>query len=308
MSVEIIHGEALEVLPRFAGQAALVYMDSCFNTGQTFRTRDGEVAFEDRFVTAAAFRDYLEALLQACRGTLAPHGSLVVHCDLRFQPVVRELGDRLFDGHLADQVVWHYRRWPVAARRCNRVHDYLIRYVLDERAARWTQLYQPLAESTRATWGTKRQKAMVRDGVRRRSIATDEESKGAPIGDVWSDIGIVAPSGRERNGFPTQKPEKLLHRVISLWTEPGDKVIDPTSGSGTCARVAAELGRDAVAIDRSEVAIRYTRERLSQVRADAGASPARKPFWELEEERAPVKLEALEVRGLPANEAGKVEV
>lgn len=272
MTTEILHGDAVDLLPRFAGQAALVYVDPCFGTGQTFRTRSGEVAFEDRFPSTGGFHDYLETLLRACRGALAPFGSLVVHCDLRFQPLVRELGERIFDGPragLADQIVWHYRRWPVAGRRCNRLHDYLIRFVVDEREARWTQLYQPLAESTRATWGTRRQKAMVRDGVRQRSIATDEESPGAPLGDVWTDIPIIAPSSKERTGYPTQKPEALLARVIQVTTLPGDLVIDATLGSGTTVAAAARLARRFAGIDRSEVAIRYARERLANLRLEA---------------------------------------
>lgn len=265
--IDLLHGEAAALLPRYAGEAALVYVDPLFGTGRIFSTRSGEVAFEDRFPSAAAFRAYLEELLVSARNALAPHGALWIHCDPSFQPIARELGDGLFSstrGGLADQIVWHYRRWPVKGPRCNQVHDYLLRYVRDHREARWTQIYQPLAESTRRQWGTRKQKAMVRDGVRRKSIATQDESPGAPIGDVWLDINIVAPCARERTGFPTQKPEALLQRILTISTVDGDLVIDPTCGSGSTLAAARKLGRRAVGIDRSEVAIRYTQERLAQ--------------------------------------------
>ena len=278
MTVTLHHGEAVEVLPRYSGQAALIYMDSLFGTGRTFRTRSGEVAFEDRFAPGA-FRPYLEELIAGSFEALAPHGALWIHCSVGFQPLAREIADRVFAaaprGGFEDQVIWNYRRWTVAGRRCNQVHDYLLRYVRDRELARWTQLYQPLAESTRATWGTKKQKAMVRDGVRRRSISTDEESRGAPLGDVWSDIGVIAPSARERTGFPTQKPEKLLSRLVAISSLPGDLVLDPTCGAASMLVAAQRLGRDAVGIDRSEVAIRFARERLAQFENELALSPRR---------------------------------
>lgn len=143
-------------------------------------------------------------------------------------------------------------------------------YAVDPAQARWTQLYQPLAESTLRQWGTRAQKAVVRDGVRRRSVATAEESRGAPIGDVWTDINAVT-RGREFTGFPTQKPEKLLERLIRMRSLPGDLVGDGTLGSGTSAVVAQRLGRRFVGCDRSEVAIRVTRERLAQMKIGAAA-------------------------------------
>jgi len=269
---EILHGDAADMLGRYRGEATLLYADPCFNTGDTFTTKDGsyaqagEVAFVDRFPSPDDFELYLRRLMAASRAALADHGALVVHCDYRFQPLVRVIGDRLFseDPHegLADQIVWNYRRWSVAHRRCNRVHDYLIRYVKDERIARWTQLYQPLAESTRATWGTKKQKAVIVAGERQRSATGEEESPGVPIGDVWSDIGIIAPSSKERTGYPTQKPEKLLERVLTITTLPGDLVIDPTMGSGTTLVVAERMGRRSTGIDRSYVAVKVAGARL----------------------------------------------
>lgn len=265
------------LLSYLTGKAHLIYVDPLFWTKKTHRMKGGAVAFEDRFRDSEHFWGYLEALLGAAHRALAPEGSLVVHCDVRFQPAVRQILADLFGPHgFCDQVVWRYRRWPSKARRCQRMHDYLIRYALDPKKARWTQLYEPLSESTRETWGESRQKAMVRDGVRRRSIATDEPSLGAPLSDVW-DIPIIAPGSKERTGYPTQKPEALLERVVNCWSLPGDLVVDPTMGSGTTLAVAKRLGRRAIGGDQSPIAVDVTRARLAQ--ADALAAGRSGPLF-----------------------------
>lgn len=81
------------------------------------------------------------------------------------------------------------------------------------------------------------------------------------MGDVW-EIAIVAPVARERTGYPTQKPEALLQRLITACTAPDDLVIDPYLGSGTTLAAAASLGRRGIGIDMNPEAIRLTRERL----------------------------------------------
>src|SRR5689334_16967620 len=141
VSVDIIHGEALDVLPRFAGQAAIVYADPLFNTGRTFYAGD-DVAFEDRFPSPAHFQAYLTGLISASYDALAVHGTLIIHCDPGFVHVVRAICDGVFGPRrFMDQIVWHYRRWPIKGRRCNRLHDYLVCYAVDPEQARWTQLF-----------------------------------------------------------------------------------------------------------------------------------------------------------------------
>ena len=83
------------------------------------------------------------------------------------------------------------------------------------------------------------------------------------MGDVW-DIGVIAPVSRERTGYPSQKPEALLDRLIRALTQPGDRVLDPYAGSGTTLVVAARLGRSFVGIDRSDVARETIESRLAQ--------------------------------------------
>jgi site-specific DNA-methyltransferase (adenine-specific) len=102
----------------------------------------------------------------------------------------------------------------------------------------------------------------MENGRRKRSSSTEAESQGVPLGDVW-DIGIIAPVARERTGFPSQKPEKLLERLVNVLTDPGDLVLDPYAGSGTTLAVAHRLGRRFVGIDESPVAVATIESRLA---------------------------------------------
>lgn len=165
----------------------------------------------------------------------------------------------------ASEIIWRYRRWPAKTRNFQRVHDTLFRWVRDASApSRWNQLYEPLAPSTLRQWGTGKQLAEVdQRGRRRRSTSTSEPSPGVPLGDVW-DLPIIAPCAKERTGYPTQKPEALLDRLILATTNPGDLVLDPYVGSGTTIAAAERLGRRAIGIDSSSEAVRVASARLAK--------------------------------------------
>ncbi|HEY6560810.1 MAG TPA: site-specific DNA-methyltransferase, partial [Polyangiaceae bacterium] len=221
-------------------------------------------AFDDRW---ADFEEYLGTLAEriaAARQLLRPDGCLVLHVDSKTSHYAKVLCDELFGARcFASEIIWHYRRWPARTPNFQRVHDVLLRYVKDpEQKPRFKQLYEPLAASTLATWGDRKQRAVVDEsGRRRRSSSTQEPTPGAPLGDVW-EIGIVAPVARERTGYPTQKPEALLRRLIEACSEPGDRVLDPYMGSGTTLAVCHHLGRQAVGMDVSSEALQIARKRL----------------------------------------------
>jgi site-specific DNA-methyltransferase (adenine-specific) len=170
----------------------------------------------------------------------------------------------------ASEIIWRYRRWPSKTKNFQRVHDVLLRYVKDHRVEpRFSQLYEPLAASTVATWGVQRQRAVVgASGVRTHSSRTAHESPGAPLGDVW-EIGIIGPVARERTGYPTQKPEALLQRLIEACSAPHDLVLDPYAGSGTALVVGTRLGRRTLGIDQSPEALDVIRQRLRESDIDA---------------------------------------
>jgi len=270
------------VTPELRGKVTLAYMDPPFLTNRAFeaidketkaprsgplKTRPKKFAFDDRWAGGRA--EYLESIgqrLVLIKELLAPHGSVIIHVDPKTSHYIKVMCDEIFgDDAFASEIVWRYRRWPSKTPNFQRVHDVLLRYRKDPKAVpRWNQPYEPLAASTLATWGTNKQRAVIEeDGRRSRSSTTEEATKGVPMGDVW-EIGVIAPVSRERTGYPSQKPEALLSRIIEALSNPGDIVLDPYAGSGTTLAVAAKLGRVFVGMDASDVAFGIARARLEK--------------------------------------------
>jgi len=247
-------------------RVTLAYLDPPFLTNRVHETRDERVAFDDRWSDRASYLEALGQRLELVRDLLAPHGCAVVHVDPKTSHYVKVLCDEIFgDDCFASEIVWRYRRWPSRTQNFQRVHDVLLRYRKSaEVEPRYHATYEPLAASTLATWGTQKQRAVVKDGRRLRSSKTEEATPGVPMGDVW-DIGVIAPVSRERTGYPSQKPEALLERLVLALSSPGDVVLDPYAGSGTTLAVAARLGRVFVGIDESPVAIETALARLAPI-------------------------------------------
>ncbi|MBN1611475.1 MAG: site-specific DNA-methyltransferase [Polyangiaceae bacterium] len=276
----LIHGDnlaAMRALGRRAMSFMLAYLDPPFLTGRLHlrvtrarHTGTGGIvrslgpAFDDRWSGLAEYLSELRPRLVAARDLLDDRGCMVLHVDTKTSHYAKVLCDEIFgQSCFASEIVWRYRRWPSKTANFQRVHDVLLRYVKNPRTApRFRQLYEPLAPSTQATWGNGRQRAVFDgQGRRKRSSTTETESPGTPLGDVWN-IGIVAPVARERTGYPTQKPEALIERLLQACTEPGDLVLDPYVGSGTTLSVCHRLGRAALGIDASPGAVEVTLRRL----------------------------------------------
>lgn len=259
----------MRALKAAGAQAALVYMDPPFMKGRVLGA--GAASFDDRWPSREAYLLHLQRRLVAAWDLLTPDGCLVLHLDSTSVHHAKVLADRLFGAErFASEIVWRYRRWPSRTQNFQRVHDTLLRYVRDPARVRWVQQFEPLAASTLAVWGTKRQAAQFTDGQRVRSQTTDADSPGVPMGDVW-DISMLAPSSRERTGYPTQKPSALLERLVASVTHPGDLVVDPYVGSGTTLAACLKLGRLGLGIDSNPEAVRIARERMS-VKASIGCN------------------------------------
>jgi len=282
---ELVSGDNLRALHALAQRAqrfALAYLDPPFLTGrehaQVSRERNaaGEIvrtltpAFDDRWDSLESYLTALGDRVAAARELLTDDGCLILHVDPKTSHYAKVMCDEIFGPRaFASEIVWRYRRWPAKTKNFQRVHDVLLRYVKNADAEpRFRQLYEPLAPSTLATWGDKKQRAVLDAGGRRRcSSKTAEKTAGAPMGDVW-EISIVAPVAKERTGYPTQKPEALLERLIEACTEPGDAVLDPYLGSGTTLSVAARLGRLATGIDANPRALHVARQRLQAAKIE----------------------------------------
>ena len=91
-----------------------------------------------------------------------------------------------------------------------------------------------------------------------------DELQGKPIQNIWDDIEIVTAHSKERIGYPTQKPEALLERIILCASNEGDMILDPFMGGGTTAAVADKLKRQWIGIDQSVMAVKVTERRLQK--------------------------------------------
>ncbi len=286
-SCMLVHGDNLAAMralsARGAGHVTFAYLDPPFFTGKAHvrvtRKREGRgkilrstsPAFDDRWESLSAYLQALRDRIAAARDLLAEHGSMVLHVDPKTSHYAKIICDEVFGPRcFASEIIWRYRRWPSKTKNFQRVHDVLLRFVKNPRVEpRFCQIYEPLAPSTLATWGTQRQRAVVgASGARTRSSRTADASPGTPLGDVW-EIGIIGPVARERTGYPTQKPEALLERLINTCTGPDDLVLDPYAGSGTTLVVAPRLGRRVLGIDQSPEALDVMRQRLAALGIEA---------------------------------------
>jgi site-specific DNA-methyltransferase (adenine-specific) len=219
------------------------------------------------------------------RRVLKPTGSLYLHCDPTASHYLKVLLDAIFSpACFRNEIIWRYRRWPAKANRFQRMHDVLLFYAASpNQRPTFNALhgYEKLADSTLATFGRKKQRANFDSGHRKPGVEEDDtegpvmsdywdlddlEAKGGvPMSDAW-EVGVIAPISKERTGYATQKPEKLLERVIRSSSNEGDVVLDPFCGCGTAIAVAEAWKRRWIGIDVTHVAINIIRERMAGAR------------------------------------------
>ena len=211
-----------------------------------------------------AYLSMMAPRLVEIRRVMKPTASIYLHCDPTASHYLRLLMDAVFGPeNFLNEIVWRYRRWPRKGRRFQRMHDILLFYSRTETRERtFDPLYglEQLAPSTLESFGTRRQVADFSSGHRKPSTSR-ERSPGPPLSDVW-EVGLIAPVSKERVGYPTQKPEALLERVVLASSAGGQVVLDPFCGSGTALVVAHRLGRGWIGIDASPLAIEMAQRRL----------------------------------------------
>lgn len=268
----IVHGPAESVLPRLPDEAfTLIAIDPPFNTGRTQRAQpiqaiaDPEgtrVGFGGRTYRTSSrpgaayrdtFDDYLAFLvphLHHARRLLSARGTLYVHLDAREAHYVKVALDEIFGREaFLNEIIWAYdfggrskRRWPAK-------HDTILVYVKDPGAYHFDS-----QEVDREPY--------MAPGL----VSAEKAARGKLPTDVWWHT-IVATNGGERTGYPTQKPEGIVRRMVAASTATGDWCLDFFAGSGTLGACAAGLGRRYVLVDQSADAIDVMRTRLG----DSGA-------------------------------------
>lgn len=263
----VLLGDNLELLPAFTdGSFQLVVADPPFNTGRRQRRRtiesvaaaDGDRRgfagrrYRTRLLAESSYRDrfddylgFLEPRLREIRRVLADSGTLYLHLDYREAHYAKLLLDEIFGREcFLNEIVWAYdygakprRRWPAK-------HDTILVYVKHPRR------YYFDADAVE-------REPYMAPGL----VPAARAARGKLPTDVWWHT-IVSPTGREKTGYPTQKPEGIVRRMVQASSRPGDWCLDPFAGSGTLGVVAAELGRRYVLVDQSDEAVRVASGRL----------------------------------------------
>lgn len=258
----LICGDALAELPAWRdGTIDAIYIDPPFGTGIV--QRRGDHAYADRRDDPDAFVAWLSPYLEHARRVLASHGSLFVHLDYRAVHYIKVALDRLFGrDRFVNELIWCYAVGGKSRRGFGRKHDTILWYARGPDYA-----FHPDAVRVPRRGGSHMR---VVDGVQEKTDRRTGRVYRYPVAagkipeDWWADIETLNHSDRERVGWPSQKPERLLERIVRAVTAPGDRVADFFVGSGTTAAVAQRLDRPFVAFDRERSAIEVAATRLAQ--------------------------------------------
>lgn len=265
--LDIHYGDNLPVLEAMPDESvALFYIDPPFNTGKT-QTRTRIVTVRDdhgdrtgfqgkRYKTvrlgamgyADLFDDYLaflEPRLAQARRILARNGSLFFHIDWREAHYCKILLDRLFGrDSFMNEIVWAYDYGARSKTKWPAKHDTIFWYAKDPNDHVF--LYHEMDRIPYMAPGL---------------VGKEKAARGKTPTDVWWHT-IVSPNGREKTGYPTQKPRGVLDRIVRVHSRPGDRLCDFFAGSGTLGEAAVALGRSCVLVDSNPEALRVMEQRF----------------------------------------------
>ncbi len=267
--LDIHLADHLDVMTRWPDRTFdLIYVDPPFNTGRAQRReklRTAKDADGDRtgfgghryrteklgsLAFADAFDDYLgwlEPRLREAHRLLTPTGSFFLHLDHREVHYAKVLCDQIFGrGSYRNHIVWAYDYGARSKSRWSPKHDDLLWYSRDPKA--WTFDFDAI---DRVPY------------MAPKLVGPEKARRGKTPTDVWWNT-IVSPTGKERTGYPTQKPLKILERIVRVHSREGDRLLDFCAGSGSFGEAAAKHGRDCVLVDVNPEAVAVMVERLAR--------------------------------------------
>jgi DNA modification methylase len=256
----VVRADNLAFMPALPdGCCDLIYADPPFNCrrviGQSGRCRLG---FEDRHANGlGGYLAFLEPRLAEMRRLLSLRGTLYVHLDWRAVHHVRILLDGMFgEDHFLNEIIWSYRTGGRPGPWFARNHQSILVYARQI----GSHTFQPLRGGEYRT----RDLRISKDGRPYKSTHNGPiyfHPEGPALSDVW-EIPFLSTVSKERTGYPTQKPEALLERIIRASSREGDLVADYFCGSGTTLAVACRLGRRWLGCDSNPAAVTITKRRL----------------------------------------------
>ena len=268
-SDRLICGDNLALLPELADRTIdLVYIDPPFGTGSRRRSGEAQQSWRDVPNDPESFIAWIEPRLEHSRRLLTESGSLFVHLDYRAVHYVKVALDHLFGrSRFVNEIIWCYSVGGKSRRTFGRKHDTILWYARSADYAFYPDAVRVPRKSgshMRVVEGPDGELVQEKTDRKTGKVYRYPISAGKLPEDWWVDIETLNRGDRERVGWPTQKPERLLTRIIRATSAPKATVADWFCGSGTTAVVAQRLERRFVAIDRSPAAIRCAAERLTE--------------------------------------------
>ena len=211
-----------------------------------------------------AYLTYMSQRIVEMHRILKTTGSLYLHCDSTANHYLKILLDFIFGkNNFRNEIVWCYKKWAVAQKAFSKNHDTILLYTKSSEYC-FNKLLQERATSTLKRFGDKKiVSSFDQQGKRKPSETAPEESEGVKMADWW-EIPIIAPSSKERTGYPTQKPLALLKRIVLASSNEGDTVMDPFCGCATTCVAAQQLQRKWIGIDIEKQAVKVLMQRLSE--------------------------------------------
>tara|TARA_R100001079_G_scaffold74738_1_gene39899 strand:+ start:1280 stop:2134 length:855 start_codon:yes stop_codon:yes gene_type:complete len=247
----------------------LVYTDPPFNTGKK-RVRQNKKAVQSSTGTQTGFQDkkykvtsvsealsyddsfsdfesFIAPRIAEIHRVLKPTGSFYLHLDYRESPYARILGDFIFGReNFLNEIIWAYdyggkpkTRWPAK-------HDNILFWVKDKSKYYWND-----EEVARIPY--------MAPGM----VSKEKAERGKKVTSCWWHT-IVSPTGKEKTGYPTQKPLGIIERIIKASSPPSGVILDPFAGSGSTGEAAVRLGREFILVDKNPESLKVTQERLAK--------------------------------------------
>jgi site-specific DNA-methyltransferase (adenine-specific) len=195
---------------------------------------------------------------------LKPTGSFYLHCDPTASHYLKLVLDGIFcttGGDYKNEIVWCYNKWNTKQSQFPRNHDIIFFYTKDKKTNLFNSLYVPPSPGAVKRWKGKRQHTYFVDGQEKK-VATDEDTQ--IVMPDWWQMPIINPNAKERLGYPTQKPEALLERIIKASSNEGDVILDAYCGCGTTIAVAEKFNRQWIGIDITYQSIALILKRLEE--------------------------------------------
>lgn len=281
---KIFWGDNLQVmshlLKEYRGKVDLIYIDPPFDSKADYKKKiklkgksaaNDSSAFEEKqygdIWSSDEYLQFMYERLILLRELLASDGSIYLHCDWHRAAQLRMLLDEVFGpNNFRNEIVWSYFGFKRAtSRKFPQKHDLIYSYTKSAEYT-WHVQYKPHSDDYIKRFKRDENGRLYRDDVNptgggSRIIYLDEV-EGDIIDSVWNDIPPVNPVAKDRQNYPTQKPVKLIERIIEASTNPNDLVFDCFMGSGTTQAAAINTGRRYIGADINLGAIQTTTKRL----------------------------------------------